>query len=417
MHPSGRAVLLALFAALSGLVLPVLVAVVLLLLVAAAVGVDAWFCRVRPSVERPIPPLVARGLATPLRITVAGEPATVRRVEVRQAITADLRVTPGVGRGGLEATLVALRRGSHPLPAVTTRTTGPLGLARWVHRHGAVVPVTVHPDLPTAWRLARAVQTGTFTEEGLTRGPLGLGTEFEYVRDYSPDDDVRQINWPATLRMNNPMSNQYRIERDREVLAALDVGRLMTSPVSGDRTRLDTALDALVAVAAVADVVGDRFGALAYDDQLRQHLPPRRQGGAAVAAVFHDVEPSERDTDHELGMKTVASAKRALAMVFTDLLDEAAARALLGGIDVLCATHAVVVVSVVDPVELTMRRTDPATPLEVYRNAILAEEETQRDTVVATLQRAGATVVQAPPDRLPSACVAAYLRLKARARV
>ena len=244
MHPTGRAVLLALFAALSGLVLPVLVAVLLLVLVAVAVAVDAWYCRGRPVVERPIPPLVARGLATPLRVTVAGEPAAVKRVEVRQAISADLRVNPNVGRGGLDATLVALRRGAHLLPAVTTRTTGPLGLARWVHRHGAVVPVTVHPDLPTAWRLARAVQTGTFTEEGLTRGPLGLGTEFEYVRDYSPDDDVRQINWAATLRLNNPMSNQYRIERDREVLAALDIGRLMTSPVSGDRTRLDTALDA-----------------------------------------------------------------------------------------------------------------------------------------------------------------------------
>jgi uncharacterized protein (DUF58 family) len=415
MHPTGRTVLLALAAALSPLVVPVPLAVVGLALVAVAVAVDASRCRNPPEVSRPLPALIARGVPTSLHIDVSA-PAP-HRVEVRQPISADLRVEPAVARRGLDTRLVALRRGAHRLPPVVTRTTGPLGLARWVHRHGAAVTVTVHPDLPTAWRLARAVQTGTFTEEGLRRGPLGLGTEFEYVRDYSPDDDVRQINWRATLRLSHPMSNQYRVESDRDVLAALDLGRLMTAPVAGDRTRLDTALDALVAVGAVADVVGDRFGALAYHDRLVHHLPPRRRGGAVVAAVFHDVEPVATDSDHELGLRAVAAAKRALVVVFTDLLDEAAARALVGGIDVLCATHAVVVASALDPMEAAMRRSDPADAFEVYRNAVLAEEDLQREAVVATLQRAGATVVQAPPDRLPSACVAAYLRLKARARV
>ena len=59
----------------------------------------------------------------------------------------------------------------------------------------------VYPDLPAARRLALAVRQGRFREQGrLTRGPLGLGTDFESIRDYAPDDDVRQINWRATDR-------------------------------------------------------------------------------------------------------------------------------------------------------------------------------------------------------------------------
>src|SRR5207253_8103026 len=48
------------------------------------------------------------------------------------------------------------------------------------------------------------------------RGPLGLGTEFELIREYEPDDDIRQVNWRATARLGRPMSNQYRLEQDRE---------------------------------------------------------------------------------------------------------------------------------------------------------------------------------------------------------
>ena len=40
------------------------------------------------------------------------------------------------------------------------------------------------------------------------RGPIGLGTEFESVREWAPDDDVRHVNWAATQRMARPMTNQ-----------------------------------------------------------------------------------------------------------------------------------------------------------------------------------------------------------------
>ena len=127
--------------------------------------------------------------------------------------------------------------------------------------------------------------------EGRRRGPLGLGTEFESVRDYLPDDDIRQVNWRATARLGRPMSNQYRVEHDRDVVCVVDCGRLMAAPV-GVRTRLDAAIDAAVAVAAVADELGDRCGALAFDGDLLRTLSPRRRGTAAVVRALFDLEPS-----------------------------------------------------------------------------------------------------------------------------
>ena len=69
------------------------------------------------------------------------------------------------------------------------------------------------------------------------------------------------------------MSNQYRVEQDREVMLLIDSGRLMASPLA-DRTRLDGAVDAAVAVALVADVLGDRARHPAFDREVRRRLAP-----------------------------------------------------------------------------------------------------------------------------------------------
>ena len=209
--------------------------------------------------------------------------------------------------------------------------------------------VTVYPDVPAARRLALAVRQGRFRAAGrLTRGPLGLGTEFESIRDYDPDDDIRQVNWRATERMQRPMSNQYRVEQDREVMLLIDAGRLMAAPLA-DRTRLDGAVDAAVAVALVADVLGDRAGVLAFDRDVAGGCAPRRAGGHAVVRALLDLEPRAEEPDYELAFRNVEGGKRSLVFIFCDLLEETAARPLADAVPVLARKHAVMVATVRDP--------------------------------------------------------------------
>jgi len=380
---------------------------------AGATLADALAVRARPRLERRVAPVLARGVAAPLTVAVDGP----GRVRVRQPIPPDLALDPREADGGLDARLIPLRRGRHTLGGVATRSEGPLGLGRWHHQDGEPQEVLVYPDLPAARRLALAVRQGRFREQGrLTRGPLGLGTDFESIRDYAPDDDPRQINWRATDRLGRPMSNQYRVEQDREVMLLIDAGRLMASPLE-DRTRLDAAVDAAVTVALVADVVGDRCGVVAFDDGVRRRLPPRRAGGDAVVRALFDLEPRPVDADYELAFQSVEGAKRSLIVVFCDLLEEAAARPLVDAVPVLARRHVVLVASVSDP-DLDRRLvTAPATPLDVYGQAVALDVLAARARVAHSLRRAGATVLEAPAGELPAACVRAYLRAKARARL
>ena len=244
-------------------------------------------------------------------------------------------------------------------------------------------------------RLALAVRTGRFRDEGRrSRGPLGLGTDFESIRDYSPDDDVRQLNWRATERLGRPMSNTYRVERDRDVVCVVDCGRLMASPL-GDLTRLDAAIDAAVSVATVADAVGDRAGALAFDHEIRRSLSPRRAGGAGVVQALFDLEPRPVDSDYELAFRSVGEAKRAFVLVLTDLLDDSAARPLADALPLLARRHALAVASATDVDLEQLLTTEPVRVEEVYRAAAAAEVLAARARVVGRLRRAGALVIEA----------------------
>lgn len=416
MSPTPRAALLLGVLAATATVVPVPVVLLGLLALAAAVIVDAGAVRRPPVLDRRVPDVLSRGVPSDLRVEVLEGPAS--RLRLRQAAVPDVEVEPSEAEGGLSARIVARRRGRHELPPVAARAVGPLGLGAWYH--GACTgsaELLVYPDLPAARRVAMAVRHGRFRDPGrASRGPLGLGTEFEQVRDYLPDDDVRQVNWLATARTGRPMSNQYRVEQDREVLCVLDTGRLMGAPV-GDLTRLDAAVDAVTSLALVADEVGDRCGLVAFDAEVRRRLRSRRGGGDGVVRAIVDLEPTTADSDYELAFRTLGGAKRAFVCVFTDLVEETAARPLTEAIPLLVRRHAVAVASVTDPdLEAVLRR-PPGAVREVYEQAAALDVLEARRGAVRSLRGVGADVLEAPPGRLGAACVRAYLRAKALARL
>lgn len=412
--PTARTVALVAVAGLGALWLSPAAAGAAVAAVLVAAAIDAARVWRGPVVRRTLPDEVARGIPSPFAVAVEPRPGV--RVRARQPQTAEVRFTPAEAPDGLSGTVVALVRGRHVLPPAVTRSTGPLRLARRDHHHGGEHALHAHADLPGARRLATAVRAGTFRDPGAHRGPLGLGTDFESVREYTPDDDIRRINWAATQRLGHPMVNQYREDTERNLWCLVDAGRLSASPI-GDRTRLDAALDALAAVAAVADVVGDRVGAVVFDERVRQVVRPRRAGAAALVRLLDDVVPTVVDSDYEAAFARVGGAKRALVIVFTDLLDAAAARPLLAAAPVLVRRHAVLVATVADPDLVAAVTVPPVDRHDVLVAGVATDLLAEQDLVRARLVAVGAAVIEAPADRLASTCVGAYLRLKGQARL
>ncbi len=258
--------------ALLALVVPTWVPIALALALLGGVLADGWTVRAAPTIERRASTALSRGARTPLRITVGAQDG--RRVLLRQPPAAGVAVDGGTAVSELSGGLTALVRGRHVLPGVASASLGPLGLTRVHHPSGEPTELRVYPDVAGARRLILRLRRAMAGHRaGWPAGRLGLGTEFEAVRDYSVDDDIRAINWRATARMGRPMSNQYRVERDREVVSLIDCGRLMGASL-GAGTLLDTALDAVTVIALAVDELGDRFGAIAFDDGVRRAVTP-----------------------------------------------------------------------------------------------------------------------------------------------
>lgn len=401
--------------ALSGFLLPAPLVVGAALVVAAFAAVDSWVSRRHPVVTRNLAEVVSRGVPSAVRITLEGPAAG--RARVRQPVPPDLVVDPSEAAGGLSAELVALRRGAHTIPAPVVRVVGPLRLGRSTRAAGEEHEVSVYPDLPAARRLASTVRRGLFRTEGQrSRGPLGLGTEFETLRDYVDGDDIRQVNWLATARYERPMVNEFRIEQDRDVICVVDAGRLMAAPI-GTMTRMDAAVDAVAAVAAVTQVVGDRIGVVAFDEAITIDLPSRRRGAEAAARAIFDLEPSPVDSDYRRVFEHVAGMKRSFVLVLTDLLDPAAARPLVEATPILARRHAVAVAGVLDPDVTEAITSVPRDLVDAARAAVAADVLAARRRVVGSLEHHGAAVIERPPGELSAACVAAYLRAKSAVRI
>jgi uncharacterized protein (DUF58 family) len=395
-----------------GVLVPTLAVVAL----AGAVVVDIVAAsRIRPEGTRTRPPTLA--LLVPVPYTLAVSVTAAHSARLRQPVPTELAVEPSeTGADHLVGQLMGRHRGVHLLPPAVVRTTGPIGLGSCDHQVGGTETVTVFPDLPKARRLTAARRQGRSTDEGRIRSRLGIGTELESIRDYAPDDDVRQINWVASARVGRAMSNQYRVEENRDLVCAVDTGRLMASPI-GSMTRLDVALDALATLAVAAEDAGDRVGAMAFAAAVTRQLAPRRRAAEAVVRSLFDLEPTEVESDYDRAFIALGRHKRALIALFTDLVDESASRSLLAACPVLARHHALLIATCRDP-DLTAAVSDPPRDVrDVLRSAVALDILESRRRATSLLRSMGATVVEAPPDRLGPACVQAYLMLKQRARI
>jgi uncharacterized protein (DUF58 family) len=413
--PTTRCAALLAAVAVLALALPAWAAIAAALVVLATTLLDGLSVRRAPAVRRELGEVLSRGVGA--RLTVHAAARDARRVLLRQPATPELQVRTLAGKRDLSGEVLPVRRGRHTLPGIASASVGPLGLARWQHPLTESAQVLVYPDLQTARRLVLRLRQGRAAPDGrLRRGPLGLGTDFESIREYSPDDDIRQVNWRATARLGRPMSNQYRVEQDRDVLCLLDTGRLMAAPI-GHGTLLDAALDATAALALAADELGDRCGAIAFDASIRRALDPRRLGGRRVIDALFDLQPQMQDSDFERAFLRVGSSRRGLVVIFSDLIDETAARSLVQAMPMLARRHAVVVASVSDPELERLASGTPEHIEDVYSEAAALSVLEARADAVAHIRRAGAETIQAPPRLLPERCVQAYLRAKARARL
>jgi uncharacterized protein (DUF58 family) len=134
----------------------------------------------------------------------------------------------------------------------------------------------------------------------------GGGMEFEESRPYVPGDDIRSIDWNALSRTGEAYVKCYREERDRHVVLAMDTSASMAFASTGKSLATVAARTACL-LAAAAGRAGDRIGFMAFDDQMRVHLP-EDAGAAHTWRVIREAAAQARRTDSGTNLKIAVEA-------------------------------------------------------------------------------------------------------------
>ncbi|MBV9879568.1 MAG: DUF58 domain-containing protein [Gemmatirosa sp.] len=378
--------------------------------------------RMRSTWPRPLRLTVHDALPAALaRLGTDGSGAGTEDEAARDEPVARLTLAPR-GDASVPVRMVARTRGVHAIGRVALRVDGPLGLVARTLRYDPHDEVTVAPSIAGVRRFRLLAAEQRLREAGQRSvRRRGEGTAFAALREYLPGDDPRRIDWKATARRGKAITREYTFEQRQSVILAVDAGRLMTQLAAGDppRPRFEYALSSASLLADVAVASGDNVGLLLFDDEVRAWLAPasgtdalRRLRAALVPARATLVEP-----DYQAAFRTLAARqrRRALVVLFTDVIDARSSQALVALASRSASRHLPLVVALRNDslVDASTPRPDGATGA-AYTAAAAEELLSARDEVLATMRQSGADVIDVAPAAMTAAVVNRYLEIKAR---
>jgi len=315
--------------------------------------------------------------------------------------------------------VVPLRRGREESGGFVVDSTGPLGLGR--RRACIDLPweVIVYPPLVSIRLRASVAQAHRRRDPGMKAiRELGEGRLFESLREWVPGDDIRHIDWKATARRRKVITRQYEAERRQQVLLVIDLGRLMTADIAGGVARLDFVVQAALELAYAAAQHDDDVGIMTFADGVQHFVAPERgrSGVRRVLDVLAVVEPKLVEPDYPGAFRYLAARnrKRALTVLFTDVIDRFASDALVANVASLRPRHVPLAVTLRNPELDAVAALRPADARGAFRKAAAEELLHAREEALGHMRRAGVLVIDVTPQRAAQAVVSKYLDLKRR---
>jgi uncharacterized protein (DUF58 family) len=115
----------------------------------------------------------------------------------------------------------------------------------------------------------------------------GRGMDFDEVREYSPGDEVRTIDWNVTARAGRPFVKKFTEERELTIFLVVDVSASGNFG-SAALAKRDLAGEVASVLAFSAIRNSDKVGLILYTDHVERYLPPRK-GRRHVLRVVRDI--------------------------------------------------------------------------------------------------------------------------------
>jgi uncharacterized protein (DUF58 family) len=145
----------------------------------------------------------------------------------------------------------------------------------------------------------------------------GRGMEFDEVREYTPGDDIRSIDWNVTARTGRPYIKRFVEEREMTVIFAVDLS------ASGDfgtvnKMKNELAAEFCAVLAFAAAKNNDKVGLLIFTDRIEHYIPPKKGSGHVLRFIRELLyfRMPRRKTNIPLGLDYLGRVIRKKATIF-----------------------------------------------------------------------------------------------------
>lgn len=152
----------------------------------------------------------------------------------------------------------------------------------------------------------------------------GRGMSFSEVREYTPGDDVKFIDWNVTARFSHPFVKVFEEERELIVMLLVDIS---SSSLFGTQKMLKrdliTELAAVVSFSATTN--NDKVGVIFFSDKVEQYIPPKK-GKSHILRIIRELvalEPRHTGaTDVRVALEFLNNVvkKRSITFLLSDFV-------------------------------------------------------------------------------------------------
>lgn len=181
----------------------------------------------------------------------------------------------------------------------------------------------------------------------------GRGMAFSEVREYQFGDDIRNIDWNVTARLNHPYVKVFEEERELTVMLLVDVSGSNQFGTSVQfKEELLAEIAAILAFSAIQN--NDKVGVIFFSDKIEKFISPKK-GSTHILRIIReliDFKPDNVETNITEALRyfTNVIKKKSTAFLISDFYDKNYEEAL----KIASKKHDIVAIRITDEKEKTL---------------------------------------------------------------
>jgi uncharacterized protein (DUF58 family) len=309
-------------------------------------------------------------------------------------------------------------RGEYGFGNINVYVSSPLRMV--IRRYTFEQPETVkvYPSFFQMRRYQLLAHAHRLQEAGVKRmRRLGHSLEFEQIKEYVRGDDYRTINWKATARRGDLMTNNYTDERSQQIYCLINKGRIMKMPFEG-LTLLDYAINASLVLSNTALMRQDKAGVITFAENLDAFVAADKKPGQlnTILEVLYRQETAFLEPDFEKLFSAIRNriSHRSLLVLFTNFESMESLQRELPSLKRMAHYHLLMVVFFENTELNNLIEKDVSTLEDIYIKTIAEKYAHEKRLMVKELQSHGIVAVLTTPQKLTISAINKYLELKNR---